>query len=259
DAAGGAFELTATAQGASLHGQGRRDPDAGDVELQLALAPIRFAPGRLQPGALAPALATLENVAGGFGADAILRWKEARFAGEGQLRSDDLSFDLSGVRVEGVGGAVRFVRLQPPATAPRQVLRARRLAAGAELENVRLAFRLDGAAKSLDVERFDADFAAGRLIVAGSRLKLGAPRNALGLQVDDVDLSALLALIGLEGLSGDGRVSGLLPLVLTPDDLLVEGGEIAATGRGAIRFRSPEAKQALAAGGEYVGLALEAL
>src|SRR5690606_31970244 len=50
DAAGGAFELTATAQGASLHGQGRRDPDAGDVELQLALAPIRFAPGRLQPG-----------------------------------------------------------------------------------------------------------------------------------------------------------------------------------------------------------------
>lgn len=252
------FELTAQAQGATLRGRGRHDPGSGSGQARLTLQPVRFAPGGLQPAALVPALAAIEEASGAVAGDATLRWREATLEGGGEARLDDLSFAIAGLRIEGLNGDVRFVNLLPPTTAPKQVLRARKLDAGVALRDLSLTFRLDGSAPALEIARLEAGFAGGSLVVANARIE-PAQRNALVLQVYDVDLASLLALIGLDGLSGSGRMSGALPLVLTEDGVLVEDGEIAAMGPGVLSFRSEEAKQALAAGGDYVDLALQAL
>jgi hypothetical protein len=252
-----AFELTAKAAGATLSGRGEHDPSTGKGKAQLTLRPVRFAPGGLQPAALIPELAAIENVSGAVGGEATLSWGAA-LGSAGELRLDDVSFEVAGIAVEGLAGALRLAELAPPMTADRQLLRARRITAGAALEDVSLKFRLDGAAKTLEIGRLQADFAGGRLVVANARLR-PTGRNPLVVQLHDVNLAALLAMVGLQGLSGQGRVSGALPLIVTADDVLVEGGEIFATGPGRLSFRSEEAKQALAAGGEYVDLALQAL
>ena len=256
---GFAFELTAEAQGATVSGRGRHDPGAGAGQIELVLQPVRFAPDRLQPASLIPALAAVEEAAGAVAGNAILRWRGAALQGAGELRFDDVGFKAAGVNVEGLAGQVRFTELLPPSTAPKQILRAERIVAGAAFEDVSLAFRLDGRAGALEIGRLEGGFAGGGLIVANARIDPSAARNPLVVQVHDVDLAALLALIGLDGLTGRGRVSGALPLILTADDVLVENGEIAATGPGALAFRSEEAKQALASGGDYVELALQAL
>ena len=253
------FEAKAKAAGATVAVRGKHDLASGKGQAQATLAALRFVPGGLQPASLVPALAAIDKASGSAGGEATLRWSPGQLRGAGTARFDGFSFEAAGVAIEGLTGAVRFVELTPPVTAPEQTLRAARISAGAPLEDLRLTFRLDGAARALEISRFSAGFAGGELVVANARIDPAAARNSLTLQVNDVDLGALLALVGVEGLTGQGRVSGVLPLTVLPDDVLVDDGEIAAVSPGVLRFRSEQAKQALASGGDYVELALQAL
>lgn len=251
------FEGAAVAGGARLSARGRHAMASGEGSLSLVLPKTSFGPAR-QPGAVLPALAALTVSGGAVSGSAALRWSNASFGGAGAFDLDALAFAAEGVAVDGLSGRLRFSELLPPRTPPGQELRAARIGAGADLADVRLRFALDGAAGALAVERLDAGFASGRLVVAGARLSPG-PRNSAVLQVHDVDLAALLPLLGLEGLSGDGRLSGALPIAVADGKVAVEEGELIAAGPGALRFRSERVRSALAAGGEYVALALDAL
>jgi len=251
------FEGSATAAGLRLAARGRHELASGKGAASVALPKTSFGAAR-QPGAALPALEALVLSRGAVAGAAELRWSGAGLDGEATVELDALALEVEGVAVEGLSGQLRFSGLTPPRTPPGQELRAARVGAGADLTDVRLRFALDGAG-ALAVERFDAGFAGGRLVVADARVAADAPRQAATLQVQDVDLAVLLPLVGLEGLSGDGRLSGLLPIVVQGGKVAVEGGELAAASRGALRFRSPRAREALAAGGDYVALALDAL
>jgi hypothetical protein len=79
------------------------------------------------------------------------------------------------------------------------------------------------------------------------------------LRAEQLDLGRLLALSRMEGLSGEGKLDGVLPLRLSQGAVIIEGGELAATGPGVLRYAAGSAPAALRAGGEGVDLLLQAL
>jgi hypothetical protein len=79
------------------------------------------------------------------------------------------------------------------------------------------------------------------------------------LTAEGLDLAQLFALTKLDGLSGEGRIRGTLPVRISGSEAVIEGGELRADGLGWLRYRPAEAPAALQAGGENVGLLLQAL
>ena len=66
-------------------------------------------------------------------------------------------------------------------------------------------------------------------------------------------------LLGVEGLSGEGHLSGTLPVQIQDGTPSIQGGALSATGPGLIQVRSEYAKNALAGAGESADLMLRAL
>jgi hypothetical protein len=63
----------------------------------------------------------------------------------------------------------------------------------------------------------------------------------------------------VEDLSGEGSLSGTLPVPLSGAEVVIKGGELKAEGPGGLRYRPGETPEALQAGGEGVDLLLQAL
>jgi hypothetical protein len=79
------------------------------------------------------------------------------------------------------------------------------------------------------------------------------------LRAEQLDLGQLLALTRLDGLTGEGSLDGVLPVRLTEGAAIIEGGELAATKAGVLRYDAGKAPAALQASGEGVALLLQAL
>ena len=74
-----------------------------------------------------------------------------------------------------------------------------------------------------------------------------------------MDVAVLFDLLAVEGLSGSGELSGSIPIRRNGDIVTVADARLEALGPGVLRFRSDAARQALASGGEYVDLVIQAL
>jgi len=95
---------------------------------------------------------------------------------------------------------------------------------GLQLDNgvVRYGLNPDG---TIEIERAEWEFAGGRIHTAG-RFDPMADEQELLLEVEDVDLAQLLALVPLDGLSGEGRIGGRLPLVRRGEVLEIRDGSL---------------------------------
>ena len=78
-------------------------------------------------------------------------------------------------------------------------------------------------------------------------------------EVTDLDLEALFKLIDVEGLAGNGRLDGSIPLILTDDSVSIQDGVLAAKKPGILRFKSEKVSELLAGTAEDVDLLLQAL
>jgi hypothetical protein len=165
--------------------------------------------------------------------------------------------------VQGLSADIRLSRLSPPRTSPGQTIRATQVAGGVTFEDLSLRFALvEGVAPVLPavrIEDFQATFAGGQFGIAPTIIDPAAESSEGTIAVKDVDLGALLALAGLEGVSGTGRLNGAIPIKVVKNAVGIAGGRLEAAGPGTLRIRSDAAKQALAQGGEEVVLMLSAL
>jgi hypothetical protein len=170
---------------------------------------------------------------------------------------------ISGTTVQGLSGHIRLDRLVPPRTPPGQAMRVKHIAAGVTFDDLALRFALVGGVTpeipALRIESFQAMFAGGRLSIAPTTVDSAAESNDATIAVKDVDLAAVLAAAGLEGVSGTGRLNGAIPVTVVKNVVGITGGRLEAAGPGLLRIRSDAAKQTLAQGGEDVALMLSAL
>ena len=242
--------------------QARYDLPSGRIVVDARLPSQTFAPDGLQPAALSPLLKTLEKVSGSAEAAANLTLKDGQLTSGARLSLDGLSFRTAGIRVEGITGTLNLESLLPPETPPGQRLNIARIDAGLPLEDISLVFRvvaLPDREPALQIDRFAGGLAGGEITIADVTYQPDKTGQLIPVRVTDLDLERFLDSLNIQGLSGEGLVSGALPISTTDGGVAIEDGNLAARGTGIIRYRSEAADAALAGQASQVDLVLQAL
>jgi hypothetical protein len=243
-----------------IEATGDHDSTAGQGSARFTLPPLSFSPGGAQPGVLVPALAALQQVTGTAEGDGEISWSADGARGSGTVALRAFGFNSPQARVEGLDLNLHLDSLIPPGSPPRQTLTVRRLEAGLPLERLAISFQIQPAEPSrLAIEMGEVFFGSGRLAVAGLLLDPAAVQQRVDVNVEDLSLSELFALLGIDGLSGEGRLSGAIPIHFAENAVIIENGHLAAGAPGIVRFRSEQAAQILAGQGESLDLVLRAL
>lgn len=260
------FDARAVLPGANAAtATGRHDLSTGRGNAVLALPAFRMTPGGGEFRALAPSVSGIDVQSGTARADARLTWSAKGIDGTGNVAVTDMNFpdSSSGTAIQDLSADIRLDRIIPPRTRPGQIVRIGRIDAGVALTDLLLRFALiEGAAKTVpavQVETFRTGFAGGHLALTPTVIDSEADAIEATVRVERVDLAALLSAVGLDNISGTGRLNGVLPVKTAGNAVGITGGRLSASEPGILRIRSEAAKRALAQGGEQVTLMLSAL
>lgn len=244
---------------------GRHDLKIGRGSAELALQPFELEVARNSFRTLLPGFTDFEIRTGSGSGNARLSWGGNGMQGDMAARLDGMNIThRSGMTIRGLSASLRLDRLVPPRSPPGQTVRIDNIAAGVMLDDLSFQFGLiDGPAAgstSVAIEGLTVKLAGGTLKIPPTVLgSSAAATNRITIHVDGVDLAALLDLLGVDGVSGTGRLSGTIPLRQNSQAVGVDGGLLAAAGPGVMKIRSVAVKKALARGGADVVLMLEAL
>ncbi|MCH8091289.1 MAG: YdbH domain-containing protein, partial [Proteobacteria bacterium] len=258
--------LVMNAEGSTANGKGsfvaraKHRLDDGRGEALVVFSDLDFAENGLQPGDLSPALAALRSVTGKAKAQARFAWTEKDLNGTAVVELIDLAFTTDRVSVEGLNTRAVFDSLFPPSTPAGQKLTLRRVDPAIALDDVVLSYRvMPGDPPRLVIQRASSGFAGGEIAIAGFVFDPAGSSQDMELRIERLDLARLFAMVKVEGLTGSGRISGVIPLTITGDSLVIRDGRLDAAGPGVLRFRSEATEAALKGSGKPMGLLLRAL
>jgi hypothetical protein len=243
----------------SIEVEGRHDLARNRGSAKLEVAPIEFAPDLRQPADLAPFLAGMaEEVSGTVALAGDLSWSAEGIGSDLELLLRDVSAVTEVATIDRLNGVIAVDGLSPFTTPPGQRVAVAAIDAGLPLTDGLLTFRVAPGRK--------LEIAGGELHLAGGTVNLepltfdpAGDSNAAVLAVTGVDLGELLALAGVDGLTGEGRMSGRIPVTVRQDDVIISNGELEAEAPGWLSYAPLEPPAALQGQGETVSLALSAL
>ena len=235
DALGFDLRASEAKQRAVLHAQGSFDPARRRGDARLRMEPVVFAKDGLQPAQLAPQLGErMTAVTGTLEATGQAHLSDGRTRLALDLAARELAFETPLAQVEGVNGTLRLEGPGPFSTPPGQLISIGRIGFGLDLTNglVTGQLRPDGV---FAIEKAEWQTLGGRVRTAGN-LDPKAAHQALVLEAEDLDLAQVLALVNLEGLSGEGRLDGRLPVDRSAEVIEIRGGVIEARPGGRLRY-----------------------
>ena len=173
-----------------------------------------------------------------------------------EIQIADLDIATPDVTAIGVNGTLRVSDFDPLTVPLGQTLTADLVDVVIALRNGRMAFGLrDDDVMSVEDVRFE--WAGGVLRAEPFEAGLDDREWVLALAADDVSLGQVLGLLGVDDLEAEGQLTGRVPLRLVDDTIAIQGGLLAATAPGVIRYRP--AQPPLPEDEEGVALLLEAL
>jgi hypothetical protein len=111
-----------------------------------------------------------------------------------------------------------------------------------------------GSGSVLTVERAEAGVLGGRIATEQVTLDPAAERLVLPVDLRGLQLDTLLGLIDAEGVSGDGALSGRVPIAIGAGTVAVEDAELSADGPGILRIRSEQLSDLLGQANEDVAM-----
>ncbi len=255
------FSVT-TPKGRPLgRGEGAHRVKTGEGEAVFDSGLVTFALG-LQPDRLIPALrGVISNATGTTEGGARFTWTPKGVVSTASVNFDNVSFAGPGVavtRTEGVTGKMAFSSLSPVATDGEQTLSIRKIDLDAlKLENGAMRFALPGDG-TLKIVEAEFPWFGGTIGAYGSEMQIAGGKAETTLQIDNVNLAELLKYINVEGLSGDGVIEGVLPIVFEGGKASINNGILSSKGHGVIRYES-NATNAASQSNEQSALAFEIL
>lgn len=207
---------------------GRHDLATGKGEAHIALTPLQLDPKRARVTDLIPALAgKVTNLRGGLGGSVALNWRGSRWDGTAEVALDGLGATTPQVELSGMTGTLHLSGLNPPRSPPGQELVIRQVLVGLGVGPVTLRFALQRDGK-LAVEHASWPFYGGEIRIDDALLDPAAGSNRMQVQVVGVELGAVAALSGYTGLVADGRLSGVVPVVIDANGPKVVDGHLSA-------------------------------
>jgi hypothetical protein len=235
------FDVTAADPGGHLElgVRGTHDAATGSGEARVEMKRVEFEAEGLQPAALSPLLGrSIETAKGNVEARGAIAWGgDEAFRGGLDLAMRDLSVSLEQGSFERLNAAIHVDGPWPLSTPPNQLVSMARADFGLALTNGLIAFQIHPNGV-LDLESAEWTFAGGTIHTRGAT-DLAAETQELTLNLADIDLSELLALVDLEGLSGSGRLEGRIPVVRRGSTLEIRNGKLSGTKEGGwIRYRA---------------------
>ena len=242
-----------------LSAHGRHDLAAGKGDVEFALDRIDFIPGIVDAATLFPALAgTLRDVQGALTMSGQANWDDTGLRTSLDLDLDALALGLPAGRVSGLTGTLAIEGPTPVTTPPGQRLRGALTAGPLQSAPFKVAFQLRPDNR-LVLETLTLEFADGRVAMHDVVYDPANPSVEATLAVDAVDLAGLLDLIQVEGLSGSGRLSGVIPLSIDEGKVAVRQGRLEAAGPGRLSYTGSALADQLGDRGDAVGLTMQAL
>ena len=233
------------------------EPDRKKLSAYLRLPPLRFSP-QLQPRDLSPLYGSLlTDASGAVEVVGALGLDHGDPFADIDIVFDDLSGSLVGAEVEGIAGRIHVSDIAPLRTPPAQRLSLRRFDPGVPMENLALSFSLPGNG-AVWLEAASLDLAGGTVRAQPTTLDPGRAQNRVTLDVADVELARLSALLEMPELEASGRLSGEIPVLLEDGDIAISGGRLATDAPGVLRY-VPEGGAAIAGGDENMEMVVTAL
>jgi hypothetical protein len=251
--AGGALDIAIAGTHSIANGQG---------EISFTIDELLLGAGGVQGASLSSLAADLDNLRGRVNGDARFTWSRGGVTSNGRVSAASVSFDYGGMSIQGLSTEVTLDSLLPSRSLPNQRLTIRSIITGVEVTALDLGFSVvegeDGAPR-IALGDMTMNLAGGRITSTGGTIDPTRGDALIPLVAEDLDLSQIFALIGLEELTGEGRLSGLIPIRITAGGIAIDTANLGATASGFVSYRSESTRQTLAGGGDAVILMLDAL
>ena len=248
--------IVTTLDGARIGaGTGDHNVSTAKGKSRLTFDELQFADGGMQPAQLLPVLRGFARDATGTARGFADFWWD-----RGEGISSSAEFELENVTFTGptrivnqtraLNGLISFADLWPLRTDGLQTVTVE----GADLDALQLqegeiVFDMPGD-ETLRVERANFPWFGGSLGVDGAVMAYSGGEAVAPLRADGVDLQQLFDHISIDGLSGEGLLSGVLPLVVEDGRARIENGLLTSDTPGAIRYQGQAAEAAGQSGGQ---------
>ena len=209
---------------------------------------ISFEKEGVQPDKLAPVLkGFIGQTVGEASGSATFDWSPSGVNSAANFIFDDVTFG-GPTRVvtltTGLNGNIKFASLWPVTTDGPQTITVDGVDLDAlQLERGEVRFDMPGD-ETLRVEEAQFPWFGGELGVYKANASLAGGEAVAPLRATNIDLKEILEYIDVDGLSGEGILSGVLPLVVEDGKARIENGVLKSEGAGAIRYKGKAAEQA---------------
>jgi hypothetical protein len=244
---------------ATLTAKGNYDLGSGKGKFDIDLPEVSFAPGGLQPKDLMADLAhTTEDVAGTISAKGPVLIDKKGVTSQIAVTLKNISGKLGPIALRNLNSVVEIDKPWPLTTAADQLVSIELADVGLPLTNGLVRFKIDDG-ETLSLKESQLEMMSGKVTLDPVTLKLGAPAQQILLNVDKIALGRLYELFAIAGLTGDGVLSGKIPVTLFPAGLAIDHAKLTAGGPGTLKYNQEQGPAALANAGESVKMALSAL
>ncbi|CDO58867.1 Putative uncharacterized protein ydbH [Candidatus Phaeomarinobacter ectocarpi] len=211
----------------------------GDGLLDFKAGPLTFAEDGLQPQELAPVLlGVVAAVSGQVSATGTIAWNN-RGVRRSSARAElvNVGLQASAARFAQVSGDIEFSSLVPVRTRGTQAISIGVVDAGLPLEGGIALVRVEGGGDVI-IENAQWPFAGGQLVLTSGALNTRADVQRAELAALSVNLTDLLNLVEMEGLSGEGVLGGAVPIEIRDGSVYVMQAKLAAEPGGIVRYQN---------------------
>jgi hypothetical protein len=184
-----------------------------------------------------PVLLPLELQAGEADARFKMDWctqPRLRFDAKGSLQVRDAALGWERARAEAVQIKLQLDGLKPLQGRIQLAAQRGELATGTPLADLNVDLAL--VAQTLRVQALHVNLLGGSVSSQPLSLPWPPAEQALPLEIRQIDLGQLLALPKVHGLSGSGRLDGVLPLVYRDGSMEIRDGQLNGQGAGTIKY-----------------------
>lgn len=184
-----------------------------------------------------PALLPLDFQAGEANARFTVDWctrPNLRLDAKGSLQAHDAALSWERARLEAAQFKLQLDGLHPLQGRIQLAAQRGELATGTPLAELNID--LARAARTLTIHALKVRLLGGGVHSTPLSLPWPPSDQTLPLEIHEIDLGQLLALPKIPGLSGSGRLSGVLPLVYRDGGVEINDGQLNGVGPGTIKY-----------------------